>query len=192
MHTLRTFSFFTLFTLLALLSPRAHATIILYQDDEALTKLSDAVVMGSVVQKQVVMRNNFIVTESEVRVEEVIKGTAIPSSIIMRTPGGTMPGGVGSFIAGSPSNSGQVGDKIVVFLKRNSDATYSVHSLALGLYRLIYNGVTRSFDAHRDLDEVLFLNPVPTRDGSQRPVMIPEDRPAGDVVTKLRQYAAAH
>lgn len=105
---------------LGLLASSALATTLIAMDVPALTRTSDLVVRGTVVrvESRWTADGRRIMTDNEILVGEVLKGSHAGKTIVAMQPGGTV-GDVGQVVHGVATFA--LGDEVVVFLERRGD-----------------------------------------------------------------------
>ncbi len=123
----------------------ARATTFVSLDQEQLADMSDAAIVGVVVE----IRSGREIESGEIRtdihivVEEVLFGDVPQDRAVVREPGGRV-GGDEEWIYGSPSF--RIGEEVMVFLTAARDGTYRVTAMALGKF-----GVQEDSDGYTEL-----------------------------------------
>ena len=121
------------FLLVGLVAPGLLATTLVKADLAALTRSSDAVVVGRVlsVKSRFSQDRARILTDSEIAVSQTLKGQVAPTLVVMQ-PGGEV-GEVGQRVAGVARFA--VGEEVAVFLEKRGER-YFVVGLAQGKWRV--------------------------------------------------------
>ena len=117
------------------------------------------------------------------QVEHLLKGYVTGSTIIVRTPGGIGPDGVGLRLWGVPEF--REGDRVLLFLAPRSDGTYGILHLMLGAFFEVQSGGQRV--AVRALSEAFVL---PRADGGRTPAAAEPLRDFAGFVNWIRDRAA--
>jgi hypothetical protein len=119
---------------LALLALPAGATSLLYRDVPALTRASDAIVVGRVVKTESRWTSDHrrIVTDVTLEVSESLKG-APGSTVVVRQAGGQI-GEIGQRVDGMASFAR--GEEVLVFLTQRPDQSFLLSGMAQGKYRV--------------------------------------------------------
>lgn len=126
--------------------PPAQATVMMNMSTKELTERASLVVRGIVDRQQVVEVKGHLWTDSYVRVEETIKGSAKTGQVVvMRQPGGETVV-VGERVAGAATFS--IGEEVLVFARPVRDFYVPV-GMCLGKYRLV-RGSDGAVRAERD------------------------------------------
>ncbi len=166
----------------------AHATSVIYYDDDTLFDMADVVALG-VVWRREVDRRGYPRTEYEIQTEECFKGCRSRDFIIMNLIGAPADdlGPRDEWFMGQPS--AKPGARIIVYLKRNELGQLELISLGLSQYTLSYSAKLKRHMAHREIDQVAILRPArPGREASGD-IALPRDRFASDVIDELRAAA---
>jgi hypothetical protein len=139
----------TAVVLTALLTPvaPAHAALGSQASVEDLARTSDAVVRGTVERQASRMVGKRIVTDVEIRIAAVWRGTA-PKRVKVTVPGGVV-GDLGQRVDGMASFT--PGEEVVVFVGRSSDGRWRVNGAAQGKFKV------DAAEARPNLDDVKFL-----------------------------------
>lgn len=116
----------------------ATATTLIAMDVPALTRGSDLVVRGVVTQVSSRWTDDGkrIMTDTELAIDEVLKGTQASKRVVVMQPGGVV-GDVGQLVHGVATFA--VGQEVVVFLERRGDRTFVV-GLAQGRFVIDRSG----------------------------------------------------
>ena len=129
------------------------ATSYVLMTDADLVAQATAVVEARVVAIDLADRTGRPVTDYVIEVERVLAGSVPGSALVIRVPGGITPEGRGLKIWGAPEF--EVGDRPLLFLKANSDGTFSPLHLMLGAFhRVELDGRTLAVRNLRDTHEV--------------------------------------
>lgn len=125
-------AWFVLATLAAFVgaAPASHATTILYQSVEELSRDAEVVALAEVIDSQAIVRHDTIVTATTLRVLERWHGDA-PDTLTVWTPGGTI-GELRAHVAGAEHY--EPGERVVVFLEGGEDAPWRALSLAWSVF----------------------------------------------------------
>lgn len=129
------------------LATPAHAALANQASVEELARTSDAVIRGRVERQASRMVGKRIVTDVEIRVSAVWRGTA-PGRIQVTVPGGVV-GDLGQRVDGVASFS--EGEDVVVFAGRSKGGRWRVSGAAQGKFKV------EAKEARPDLSEVKFL-----------------------------------
>ena len=132
--------------LLAPLDP-VHAALANQASVEDLARTSDAVVRGRVERQTSRMVGRRIVTDVEIRVASVWRGTA-PQRVTVTVPGGIV-GDLGQRVDGMASFT--EGEEVVVFVGHGSDGAWRVNGAAQGKFEVA------AAQARPNLRDVKFL-----------------------------------
>jgi hypothetical protein len=116
---------------------------------EDLARSSDAVVRGTVERQASRMVGKRIVTDVEIRIASVWRGTA-PQRVKVTVPGGVV-GDLGQRVDGMASFT--PGEEVVVFVGRSSDGRWRVNGAAQGKFKVD----AAQAQARPSLDDVRFL-----------------------------------
>ncbi|MEM7048297.1 MAG: fibronectin type III domain-containing protein [Acidobacteriota bacterium] len=122
-----------LFVLLCLATVPLSATTFVMVSDENLADGSPVVVEARVMAKENAPTSGRPSTDYQVEVEAVVKGNVPGSSLIVRTPGGVRPDGIGLKLWGIPEF--RVGERVVLFLSPAPDGTFRIAHHLLGAFR---------------------------------------------------------
>jgi hypothetical protein len=124
----------SLLTVLFLLSPAAHATILVPAEFREIVNGSQVIVHGRVsdVRSYLVDARKRIDTVVTLDVESYLKGGPA-DTVTFRVPGGTV-GRYRSTMVGAPEFS--VGEEVVLFLRADGPAVPQVFGLSQGVYRV--------------------------------------------------------
>lgn len=131
---------------LATVAP-ATATSFVMMPDEALADGAPLVAQVRVVAVESSPAPGTPSTDYLVQVENVLKGFAAGSTIVVRVEGGVRPDGLGLRIYGAPLF--REGSRGVLFLRERGDGTYGVYQMMLGAFHDVAAGGQRV--AMRDL-----------------------------------------
>jgi hypothetical protein len=144
-------SILALMTALGLLLPGlASATVLRYVSIDDLVERADVVVHGRVTAVRPQRLGRLVVTDSEIRIESCIRGSC-GRTITVRQLGGEL-GDVGLHVSGTVRT--QVGDELVVFLRRGRDGALAPLGMLQGIMRVRRVGV--ELRAFRDLGGLAF------------------------------------
>lgn len=112
----------------------ALGTTLLYRDVPDLSRTSDAVVRGKVVDTQSRWSSDGrrIFTDVTIAVQETLKGEPAKTVVIIQ-PGGQV-GDIGQKVSGLAGFT--PGEEVVVFLERRGDSRFIVNGMAQGKYRI--------------------------------------------------------
>jgi hypothetical protein len=114
-------------------STPADATILIALDLQELTAESDRIVVGQVVWVEPIqIDSGMIRTRYRVLVEQDLRGSD-DRELVVETLGGRI-GRLGMRVEGSPSFS--LGDRVVVFVERDSDTVFRPVGMAQGVMRV--------------------------------------------------------
>ena len=159
-----------------------HATTFVSLDQEQLAHISDAAIIGVVVEIESGrdIETGEIRTDIHIAVEEVLFGDVTQTQIVVREPGGRV-GGEEEWNYGSPSF--HFGEEVMVFLTESRDATYRVTAMALGKF-----GVQENVDGYTELVRDLGEG-VQVLDGSGALVVDPEAEvmPLSDAIRQQKR-----
>lgn len=142
----------------ALLAAAAWATTLLALDVAGLTRLSDAVVRGTVVRVEARLTGDGarIMTDAELQVSEVLKGAPGPVVIVMQ-PGGEV-GDVGQHVDGAARFT--PGEEVVAFLEARGDR-WLVTGMVQGKFRVERSSDGRAAFARAEpAGDSVLLDPV--------------------------------
>lgn len=114
----------------ALTTPAAALVYVLPTDD-SMVERSGTIVFGEVLSASPGLRDGSAFTDYAFQVEEVLKGTVPGGTIIVRQPGGLLPGGIATRVQGLPMLA--AGDRVLLFLDPLADA-YRPVEFALGVF----------------------------------------------------------
>ena len=117
-------------------SPVAGIVYVLPTDD-SMVERSGTIVFGEVLSASPGLRDGSAFTDYTFRVEEVLKGFVPAGTIIVRQPGGRLPGGIAMKVLGLPMLA--EGDRVLLFLDRVDDV-YRPVEFALGLFFEVRSG----------------------------------------------------
>lgn len=134
---------------LLLAAPPAAATVLLHLSTDQLTARASHVVMGSVLDQDVVEAEGKLWTDTRVRVTEALAGPARPGDVlVLRQPGGETPTR-GLHVAGAAQF--EAGEEVLLFARPVQGQSFLVPvGASLGKYTLYVDaGGTRR--ARRDL-----------------------------------------
>ena len=112
----------------ALLAAPAAALVYVLPTDDSMVERSEVIVFGEV---RSVARSLNGVTDYTFEVEEVLKGFVPGGTIVVRQPGGLLPGGIAMRVQGLPMLA--EGDRVLLFLDPPADA-YRPVEYALGIF----------------------------------------------------------
>ena len=146
MHHLCLMSVVCIATILAPIS--AGAAIVVALDEASLVERADTVALGTVVHTTVeVGPRGGIVTHARIQVGRALKGSAAGAVLDVLVPGGILPSGRGSRVAGAPSL--RSGDVVLGFFEARE--THQVPwGLSFGLLRVSGNPAS-GFRVTRDV-----------------------------------------
>ena len=114
-----------------LLATPAAALVYVLPTDDSMVERSGTIVFGEVLSASPGLRDGSAFTDYAFQVEEVLKGTVPGGTIIVRQPGGLLPGGIATRVQGLPMLA--VGDRVLLFLDPLADA-YRPVEFALGIF----------------------------------------------------------
>ena len=127
----------------------ASSTVLMYLGIDQLTDQSSAVIQGQVVRQRVVAEQDFIWTDSYVKISESLKGKLAPGKIVvLRQLGGETPRR-GMKVAGMARFA--QGEQVLVLARAVKDGIHVPVGACLGKYRL-YRGANGSMRAQRHCD----------------------------------------
>jgi hypothetical protein len=118
----------------ALLATPAAALVYVLPTDDSMVERSQVIVYGEV---RTAARALNGVTDYSFEVEEVLKGFVPGGTIVVRQPGGRLPGGVAMRVQGLPMLA--EGDRVLLFLDPLAD-TYRPVEFALGVFFEVRSG----------------------------------------------------
>ncbi len=162
-------------------STLSAATFDLPSDRELLDR-ADVVVVATVLSSAArEASDGWILTDSQLRIEEVLKGHA-PAAIVVSEAGG-FANGHGIDIAGSAVYT--PGTRVLAFLRQRTDGTYYTAYMSLGKYRFSKELLVRDADGIEALhgeprdarDAESFLNAIRTGTPSRVPHVASDARP---------------
>lgn len=133
-----------------ILHPRTTtATIIVPVSEADLTQHATAIVIGTVTNIESYWDPSAqqIFTHITVSPQDIVKGTLTPGDLVLKQPGGTV-GYRHSWLDGSPSFIR--GEKVLVFVDRNTDGSARVDQLYLGKFSLFTDKHTGKEFAYRN------------------------------------------
>ncbi|HEX2832286.1 MAG TPA: hypothetical protein VHW00_04685 [Thermoanaerobaculia bacterium] len=120
------------FLLILLLAVSASAATFGRVTDRDLLDRADLVVVATVVDSNAhATRDRMVWTDHRLQIEDVLKGSA-PAEITVRELGG-FADGIGVTVSGAPQYS--AGERLVAFLRKNADGTFTTAYMALGEFR---------------------------------------------------------
>jgi len=119
-----------LFLLVAMLSIPTRATTIVLPTDDQLVEKSPVIVVGTVLRSEAVDRNGGIWTETEIRVQRVLKGVA-PARVIIREIGGRIDDRF-NIVFGSPEYIAS--ERVLVFLWPTPRGDFQTRDLFVGKF----------------------------------------------------------
>ena len=99
--------------------------------DESMVERSGTIVFGEVLSAAPGLRDGAAFTDYTFQVEEVLKGFVPGGAIVVRQPGGPLPGGAAMRVQGLPMLA--EGDRVLLFLDPLADA-YRPVEFALGIF----------------------------------------------------------
>lgn len=114
--------------LAAVLATPAAALVYVLPTDDSMVERSEVIVFGEVRSATRALNG---VTDYSFEVEEVLKGFVPGGTIVVRQPGGLLPGGIAMRVQGLPMLA--EGDRVLLFLDPPADA-YRPVELALGIF----------------------------------------------------------
>jgi hypothetical protein len=122
-------------------SPPAGATLVVPVPFDSLAREADAVVVGRVtrIASRWGHQHAEVFTHIVLTVEEVWKGDGIGATLVVRQLGGRLPG-IQSWVFGSPEFD--LGEKVLVFLRRMPDGALRVAHLYQGKFSVILDPET--------------------------------------------------
>ncbi|HVM95770.1 MAG TPA: dockerin type I domain-containing protein [Candidatus Acidoferrales bacterium] len=149
---LTTFSrhFATAALIASLAACRAEATTFVAMDDSVLAKSSDVILIGTVTGLESgEPTDGEIYTYVHLQVESVLRSHLDAPEVVLREPGGTF-GGMTDRLFGAPQF--QVGERCLLFLKRDAQGALRTNQLALGKFTIAKDDVgrdiaTRAYDS---------------------------------------------
>jgi hypothetical protein len=146
-------------TMLALLgAASASATTLVRADVPALTQIADSVVRGTVARISTRWSGDHmrILTDVEIRVQEVMKGQALRSLIVVN-PGGVI-GDLGQRVAGTPEFS--EGEEVILFLEQRGE-NFILSGMAQGKFKVERSSDgSAAFAVPTSTSEAVLLDPV--------------------------------
>jgi hypothetical protein len=112
----------------------AHAMTYRPMSDEQLVAASELIVVGMVEQvASARLANGRVVTQTEIRVDDVLKGRVLGDRILVTEAGGRV-GGVTVHLPGVPTFT--AGERTLVFLRERADGTLATTALSLAKYTI--------------------------------------------------------
>ena len=114
-----------------LLATPAAGIVYVLPTDDSMVERSGAIVFGEVLSASPGLRDGPAFTTYSFQVEEVLKGFVPGGTIIVRQPGGRLPGGIATRVQGLPMLA--EGDRVLLFLDPLADA-YRPVEFALGIF----------------------------------------------------------
>lgn len=166
-----------------LVSSQAFSLTLSRATTEELTNESAIVLHGRVKSVEYLWENENLRTINTfitVDVDEYIKGSD-DYQIVVKQMGGQI-GDIGDVISGTPSL--EPGEEVVLFLVE-SNGSYEIHSIALGLFR-VFIGQDNSKQVINDLRNVYLIDPV------TRQIVQPEDAltsfPLNAFISEIKSY----
>ena len=120
-----------------LLATPAASLVYILPTDDAMVERSGTIVFGEVLSASPGLRDGSAFTDYTFEVEEVLKGFVPGSRIIVRQPGGPLPGGIAMRVQGLPMLA--EGDRVLLFLDPLAD-TYRPVEFALGIFFEVRSG----------------------------------------------------
>lgn len=114
-----------------LLTTPAAAIVYVLPTDDSMVERSGTIVFGEVLSASPSLRDGSAFTDYAFEVEEVLKGFVPGGTIVVRQPGGPLPGGIATRVQGLPMLA--EGDRVLLFLDPLADA-YRPVELALGIF----------------------------------------------------------
>lgn len=168
----------------------AGATTYVMMEDGALLDASPIVVQVRVAGASSALAAGMPVTDYQVVVEELLKGSLPGAAVVVRVPGAQRADGLSLHVWGAPAFARE--EKALLFLVPRPDGTYGVNHLALGAFHLRGDGDETW--AVRDLSgaSVVSLQGVATTDRTRDYAKLRRwllDREAG--LARLPDYFAA-
>ena len=135
----------------------SSAAIVVALDDASLTHRVDTVAFGSVLKTKVeIGKRGGIVTKARLQIVKALKGAQVGQVIDIVVPGGVLPSGRASAVAGSPVL--ETGNMVVGFLEARP--SYQVPwGLAFGLLR-VSGDAARGFRVDRDVRGLSLVDEV--------------------------------
>ena len=121
----------------ALLATPAAALVYVLPTDDSMVERSGTIVFGEVLSASPGLRDGSAFTDYTFAVEEVLKGFVPGSRIVVRQPGGPLPGGIAMRVQGLPMLA--EGDRVLLFLDPLAD-TYRPVEFALGIFFEVRSG----------------------------------------------------
>lgn len=146
-----------LFTcLVSLLPGLASATTMVAPTDDEIVQKSEVIGMAVVRRLEVVVSpSGQIVTHAELQVERGVRGADDGAFVSMSYPGGQLPNGLKSSVAGAPVLA--VGDRVFVYLHANKAGSMLPVGLRFGVLD-VHRGKDGRFRASRRLEGLSFLD----------------------------------
>ncbi len=115
----------------ALLASPAAAIVYVLPTDDSMVERSGPIVYGEVLSATPALRDGSAFTDFTFEVEEVLKGFVPGGTMVVRQPGGLLPGGIAMRVQGLPMLA--EGDRVLLFLDPLPDA-YRPVEFALGIF----------------------------------------------------------
>ncbi|MEM7481553.1 MAG: fibronectin type III domain-containing protein [Acidobacteriota bacterium] len=109
------------------------ATTFVMVSDQDLADQSAVIVEARVLSKDAAPVPGIPSTDYQIEIARVIKGDVPGSNLIVRTPGGVGPDGIGLELWGVPKMA--EGDRMLFFLSPATDGTFRIKHLLLGAFR---------------------------------------------------------
>lgn len=137
------------FFFLALAPVAARATIVIAMPEDELTRASQAIFVGTVLDVSTGLdAGGRVMTRANIQVLRALRGTKRNAVVAVEYPGGRLPNGLAAQVDGSPRLS--VGDRVFAFAERHGAALLPL-GLRYGLLRVHADGkggylVTRDTD----------------------------------------------
>jgi len=181
-HPLRTLS---LAAALLLAAPAARASVVLPASVETLARRADLVVRARA-ERSVAAASadgKQIHTVTTLRGAERLKGEA-GEVIEVRTPGGTL-GEITQVVHGAPSFT--QGEEVVLFLRREAAARFTVHGLSLGKFEIVRAADGAAVVRQRFAAGLELLEP----DGRIAPARAPAPVPEREFMERVRRAVEA-
>jgi hypothetical protein len=165
----------------------ARATTFVALDDTALARRSTAVVFGRVTAVSAVedRSNQGVWTQVTILPDTVVAGSLPDGPLLLREPGGDLPDH-SEHVIGAATYA--VGERVLVFLRRQRDGSLTTTSLGLGKY-VVEAGPDGQRRATRRLEEGVALFDPQSR--SLRHDLAPTSRLLDDVVAEVHSAFSA-
>ena len=130
----------------------AQAATFIVPTDRAMARRADAIVVGEVRSSYPrLTAKGTIETVTEISVRDVLKGAVLAQTIEVREPGGAL-NGIATWVAGVPRFS--EGERVLLFLSRTPQRTWSATDIALGKFSFVTDGRGRELAVRTESDVV--------------------------------------